>query len=88
MKDDRYWQKRQKNNEAARVSREAKRKKENQIVMRAAFLESENANMKADVEKINAHNAVIREDVKMLSARLVGYHSGHNQQTQQIGSSQ
>ena len=38
-KDDRYWEKRIKNNVAARRSREARRLKENQIALRAAFLE-------------------------------------------------
>merc|ERR1712109_113283 len=41
MKDERYWEKRQKNKEATRRSREAKRLKENQIVLRAAYLEKE-----------------------------------------------
>ena len=70
MKDDRYWNKRKKNNEAARVSRENKRRKENQIVMRAAFLEEENSNLKIDVDKINQHNAIIRKDVQNLASKL------------------
>ena len=46
MKDERYWEKRQKNKEATRRSREAKRLKENQIVLRAAYLEKENEVLK------------------------------------------
>ena len=46
MKDERYWEKRQKNKEATRRSREAKRLKENQIVLRAAYLEKENKVLK------------------------------------------
>ena len=46
MKDDRYWEKREKNKEATRRSREAKRLKENQIVLRAAYLEKENKVLK------------------------------------------
>ena len=46
MKDERYWDKRTKNKMATRRSREARRLKENQIALRAAFLEKENAVMK------------------------------------------
>ena len=41
MKDDKYWARRNKNNMAAKRSRDARRSKENQIAMRAAFLEKE-----------------------------------------------
>lgn len=70
MKDDCYWSRRQKNNEAARMSREAKRRKENQIMLRAAFLEEENNALKTDVEKVIAHNQLIRNDVQTLSVKL------------------
>ena len=46
MKDERYWDKRTKNKMATRRSREARRLKENQIALRATFLEKENAVMK------------------------------------------
>ena len=45
-KDGKYWENRQKNREATRRSREAKRLKENQIMMRAAFLEKQNKGLK------------------------------------------
>ena len=45
-KDEKYWEKRLKNKQATRRSREAKRLKENQIVLRAAFLEKENKVLK------------------------------------------
>jgi len=45
-KDEKYWEKRLKNKEATRRSREAKRLKENQIVLRAAYLEKENKVLK------------------------------------------
>lgn len=41
MKDDKYWARREKNNMAAKRSRDIRRIKENQIALRAAFLESE-----------------------------------------------
>merc|ERR1719225_1511866 len=40
-KDEKYWEKRLKNKEATRRSREAKRLKQNQIALRAAHLERE-----------------------------------------------
>ncbi|XP_053211696.1 hepatic leukemia factor-like [Panonychus citri] len=39
LKDARYWARRVKNNMAAKRSREARRLKENQIVLRASYLE-------------------------------------------------
>lgn len=44
--DDKYWEKREKNNTAARRSREARRLKENQIALRVAHLERENGSLK------------------------------------------
>ena len=46
LKNNKYWAKRSKNNEAAKRSREARRLKENQIAMRARFLEEENLALK------------------------------------------
>lgn len=45
-KDNTYWKKREKNNNAARRSREARRLKENQIALRVAHLERENGGLK------------------------------------------
>ncbi|KYM95870.1 Hepatic leukemia factor, partial [Cyphomyrmex costatus] len=41
LKDDKYWARRRKNNMAAKRSRDARRMKENQIALRAGFLEKE-----------------------------------------------
>ncbi|KAJ3609185.1 hypothetical protein NHX12_023709 [Muraenolepis orangiensis] len=49
QKDDKYWSRRYKNNEAAKRSRDARRLKENQITVRAAFLERENATLRQEV---------------------------------------
>lgn len=49
LKDDRYWARRRKNNIAAKRSRDARRLKENQIAIRAGFLEKENAALRAEV---------------------------------------
>lgn len=52
LKDDKYWARRRKNNMAAKRSRDARRVKENQIAMRANFLEKENAVLKAELDKV------------------------------------
>lgn len=49
QKDEKYWQRRKKNNVAAKRSRDARRLKENQITVRAAFLERENAALRLEV---------------------------------------
>jgi hypothetical protein len=48
-KDDKYWNRRIKNNVAAKRSREARRVKENQIALRASFLERENEKLKLEL---------------------------------------
>lgn len=57
LKDDRYWARRKKNNHAAKRSRDARRIKENQIAMRAAYLEKENATLREELEKLRHDNA-------------------------------
>jgi len=49
QKDDKYWQRRKKNNVAAKRSRDARRLKENQITVRASFLERENMALRTEV---------------------------------------
>lgn len=48
-KDDAYWERRRKNNEAAKRSRDLRRQKEDEIAVRAAFLEQENLKLRAQV---------------------------------------
>ncbi|KAI4822138.1 hypothetical protein KUCAC02_007700 [Chaenocephalus aceratus] len=52
QKDDRYWSRRKKNNVAAKRSRDARRLKENQITVRASFLERENAALRQQVSEL------------------------------------
>lgn len=51
-KNQEYWERRKKNNEAAKRSREARRAKEDALAVRAAFLERENAQLRSDLEKM------------------------------------
>ena len=67
-KDDRYWARRKKNNVAAKRSRDARRVKENQIAMRANFLEQENDGLRQELQKTQ------RENEKLLK-RLAKYES-------------
>lgn len=59
-KDEKYWARRKKNNHAAKRSRDARRIKENQIAMRAAYLEKENGTLKDQLEKVLRENARLK----------------------------
>lgn len=52
IKDDKYWARRRKNNVAAKRSRDARRLKENQIAIRAGFLEKENSALRQEVSDL------------------------------------
>jgi len=73
MKDERYWEKRQKNKEATRRSREAKRLKENQIVLRAAYLEKENKVLKQELETTNFEKSKLETEIDILKRKLGKY---------------
>merc|ERR1711936_100800 len=72
-KDDKYWDKREKNNVAARRSREARRLKENQIALRTAYLEKENNGLKAELEATKAENMELMAEKQMLIEKLKQY---------------
>lgn len=59
-KDNAYWERRRKNNEAAKRSRDARRAKEQEIALRAQFLEQENISMKLEIAHLKAENAQLR----------------------------
>merc|ERR1711974_523743 len=69
-KDDKYWEKRGKNNIAARRSREARRLKENQIALRTAYLEKQNAGLKAALSDANLKNKTLEMETRILKERL------------------
>ncbi|KAL8598734.1 hypothetical protein ACOMHN_033298 [Nucella lapillus] len=60
LKDDRYWARREKNNYAAKRSRDARRVKENQIAMRASYLEKENRTFLEEIEKMRCENVLLK----------------------------
>ncbi|XP_011165123.1 transcription factor VBP [Solenopsis invicta] len=51
-KDAAYYERRRKNNEAAKRSRDARRAKEDELAIKAAFLEHENIQLKRDVRAL------------------------------------
>jgi hypothetical protein len=65
-KDEKYWVRRQKNNIAAKRSRDARRIKENQIALRASFLEKENDSLRQELKKA-------LQDNQQLAERLAEY---------------
>jgi hypothetical protein len=75
-KDGKYWEGRTKNTIAARRSREARRLKENQIALRAAFLEKENVGLRKDVEEANAALARQKMEVAILREKMTRFEAG------------
>ncbi|KAG5279855.1 hypothetical protein AALO_G00082290 [Alosa alosa] len=70
LKDDRYWARRRKNNVAAKRSRDARRLKENQIAIRAGFLEKENSALRLEV-------ADLRKELGRCKNVLAKYEARH-----------
>ena len=68
--DEKYWTRRKKNNVAAKRSRDARRLKENQITLRAAFLEKENALLRQEV-------VAVRQELSHYRAVLSRYQAQH-----------
>ncbi|XP_076753160.1 thyrotroph embryonic factor isoform X3 [Xylocopa sonorina] len=61
LKDDKYWARRRKNNMAAKRSRDARRMKENQIALRAGFLEKENMGLRQELDRLKNENMLLRD---------------------------
>jgi hypothetical protein len=72
-KDDKYWNCRIKNNVAARRSREARRLKENQIALRAAYLEKENRVLKQELDDVKFDNTKLATERDILKMKLAKY---------------
>uniref|UniRef100_A0AAF5RVJ7 BZIP domain-containing protein n=1 Tax=Wuchereria bancrofti TaxID=6293 RepID=A0AAF5RVJ7_WUCBA len=54
VKDEAYWERRRKNNDAAKRSRDSRRQKEDEMTLRAAMLEQENIRLRLEVEHLRA----------------------------------
>ena len=68
LKDEKYWARRNKNNIAAKRSRDTRRLKENQIVITATYLEQENENLRKQLEQL-------KKETMSLKTRLSRYES-------------
>lgn len=60
IKDEAYWERRRKNNEAAKRSRDARRAKEDEIALRAAILEQENMKLRLELSQLKQETAKLR----------------------------
>ena len=58
--DEAYWERRRKNNEAAKRSRDSRRAKEDEIAIRAAFLEQENIRLRVELAALRQQTAKLR----------------------------
>ena len=68
--DAKYWERRRKNNEAAKRSRDIRRDNERRVAMRAALLERENARLRSEVD-ILTHDT-LRLHYYLLCSRTFG----------------
>ncbi|XP_035681690.1 hepatic leukemia factor-like [Branchiostoma floridae] len=68
-KDNSYWERRRKNNEAAKRSREARKAKEGEIAVRAVLLEEENIKLRSQVGEL-------KQEMERLRALLYASSSG------------
>ena len=60
-KDDAYWERRKRNNESAKRSRELRRYKEQQTTMRVIYLEQDNLKLKTEVDMLRTELEKLRE---------------------------
>ncbi|XP_028843935.1 TEF transcription factor, PAR bZIP family member a isoform X2 [Denticeps clupeoides] len=70
QKNEKYWQRRKKNNIAAKRSRDARRLKENQITVRAAFLERENTALRQEVAELRSDFGRCKKVVERYEAKF------------------
>ena len=61
VKDEKYWERRRKNNQAAKRSRDLKRQKELCVAERAASLEDENRQLREEVQKLRDYLRTLDE---------------------------
>nr|XP_026489383.1 cell death specification protein 2-like [Vanessa tameamea] len=66
LKDEKYFERRRRNNQAAKKSRDARRMREDQIAWRACLLEQENASLRAHINALRQETITLRA---LLAAR-------------------
>lgn len=70
QKDQTYWERRHRNNESARRSREARRQKEEAVSFRVVYLENENMQLRTEV-------SMLRQEIEKLRSLMV-YSTAHH----------
>ena len=60
LKDNSYWEKRKKNNDSAKRSRDGRRMKEEQIAMRVVYLEQENLQLRTEASLLKSEIEKLR----------------------------
>lgn len=65
QKDAKYYEKRKRNNEAAKKSRDARKIREDRIAFQAAFLEQENSLLKAQVVALQNEMQSLRQIISL-----------------------
>ncbi|XP_069987243.1 uncharacterized protein [Penaeus vannamei] len=60
LKDEKYYERRKRNNLAAKKSRDARKQREDQVAMRASYLEKENAILRAQVATLRDEASSLR----------------------------
>jgi len=63
-KDSTYWERRAKNNLAAKRSRESRRNRDNQVTERTAFLENENINLRNRINEVRSEILDVKEKLQ------------------------
>ena len=61
QKDDKYYERRKRNNNAAKKSRDSRKAREDEIAIRASFLEKENAILRAQVGTLREEANSLRQ---------------------------
>ncbi|XP_044757836.1 hepatic leukemia factor-like [Coccinella septempunctata] len=60
LKDEKYYERRKRNNQAAKKSRDARKMREDQVALRATILEHENAILRAQVLTLREETSALR----------------------------
>ncbi|KAL5286429.1 zip-7 family protein [Megaselia abdita] len=70
QKDDKYYERRKRNNEAAKKSRDARKIREDRIAFRAAILEQENAILRAQLLAMREEVSTLRQLISARQAQI------------------
>merc|ERR1712112_98964 len=63
-RDEKYWERRRKNNLAAKKSRDSRRVRENQLRLRVLFLENANKVLREQMERKDLETGELRERLR------------------------